>query len=237
MSGPGILSEAMVDRHEPLPWLPPPQGPARADDGDFGPFMTAAARALTRLFGAEVHVLPGRAQPPGAPRIAEPLAALLMTLRMGGDPARAGTIAPGSAGVRYAAIIAAALDEVAQRIWPPDDRGGFDLDIACGAIAGHAHVPAPPPLLAEAAAPLPRVRLDGLPLRVRVELASAETLVAALLPLRAGLVVPIDPVPEMPLVIGEQRIGRATVLPLPDGRQQATIVALSAAAIAPGGRA
>jgi flagellar motor switch/type III secretory pathway protein FliN len=233
MSGAGIVSEAIADAGEPLPWLPAPLGPgeSRADDGDFGPFLTAAARALTRLFGAEVHVLPGRASAagaaPGAARVAEPLAALLMTVRMGGDPARAGAIAPGSAGQRYAAAIAATLDDVARRVWPPDDRGGFDLDIACGAIAGHAHVPAPPPLPVDPAAPRVTVRVDDLPLRIRVELASADTLVSALLPLRAGLVVPIDPEPEMPLLIGEHRIGRAIVASLADGRQQATIVAIA----------
>ncbi len=229
MTGAGIVSEAFADGGEPLPWLPPPLAPGttRADDADFGPFLIAAARALSRLFGAEVQVLPGRATAPGGPRIAEPLAALLMTLRMGGDPARAGAIAPGSAGQRYAAAIAATLDDVAQRVWPPDDHGGFDLDIACGDVAGHAHVPAPPPLPANPAAPRARIFVADLPLRLRVELASAETLLTALLPLRAGLVVPIDPNPEMPLLIGEHRIGRATVASLADGRQQATIVAIA----------
>ncbi|KPF79495.1 hypothetical protein IP88_01855 [alpha proteobacterium AAP81b] len=229
----GIVSEALSDA--PAPWLPSPLAPGttRGDDADFGPFLTAAARALTRLFGAEVHVLPGRPGPAGAPRIAEALAALLMTVRMGGDPARAGSTAAGAAGARYAAVIADALDEVAKRVWPPDDHGGFDLDIACGDIAGHAHVPAPPPV-ETTAAPAVRVRLDDLPLRVRVELASAQAFVAALLPLRAGLVVPIDPVPEMPLIVGEHRIGRATVAPLADGRQQATIVAVAVAPL--GGR-
>ncbi len=40
---------------------------------------------------------------------------------------------------------------------------------------------------------------------------------------------PINPVPDMPLIIGEHRIGRATVMALPDGRQQATIVAMGVA--------
>lgn len=230
-----ILSEALADPSEPQPWLPAALAPghARADDSDFGPFLVAAARALTRLFGAEVAVLPGRPQGPQAPRIADCLAALLMTLRMGGDPARAGAT-PGSAGARYADAIAATLDDVALRVWPPRDQSGFDLDIACGGTAGHAHVPAPPPV---AGAPPKRVCVADLPMRLRVELASETAPVALLLPLRAGLVVPINPEPEMPLVLGEHRIGRATVAPLPDGRQQATIVALAVVpAAGPGGR-
>lgn len=219
-----ILSETLTDPAEPQPWLPPALGPgaSRADDADFGPFLIAAGRALSRLFGAEVQVLPGRSPGAQAPRIADSLAALLMTLRMGGDPARAGT-APGAAGGRYARAIADTLDDVARRVWPPRDQSGFDLDISFGEISGHAHVPAPPPLPGP---PPPRVRVDDLPMRLRVELASAAAPVAMLLPLRAGLVVPIDAEPEMPLVLGEHRIGRATVAPLPDGRQQATIVAL-----------
>ena len=49
----------------------------------------------------------------------------------------------------------------------------------------------------------------------------------SLLPLRAGTVLAIDAAAEMPLILGRHCIGRATVTPPPDGRQQAEIVAIA----------
>jgi flagellar motor switch/type III secretory pathway protein FliN len=233
-----IRSEAVPDEVWPEQFLPrqarlPDAFDDDDDDGDFGPFLVAAGRALTQLFGVPVEVLPGRAPADAGDAAALPVAAvlagLLATLRLGGDPARGGA-AGGVSGVamaRYARAIAEALAGVAARVWPGDCRAtGFDLDIACGAIAGHAHVAAPPRVPKASPAALAGVRLLDLPMRVRVEIASDMTLVASLLPLQAGTVLPISPVPDMPLIIGDHRIGRATVAPQPDGRQLATIVAM-----------
>jgi hypothetical protein len=55
--------------------------------------------------------------------------------------------------------------------------------------------------------------------------------VARLLPLCAGTVLPIDPVPEMPLIMGDHRIGAVTLTPMPDGRQQAVVVAMGVEAV------
>lgn len=245
MSDLRIRSEAIPEAAWPLPFLPPQASPASdddPDDGDFGPFLIAAARSLAALFGLPVEVLPGR--PPRAlpgeatPRVAVTLAGLLATLQLGGDPERAGgTPGGGVVAARQAAAIAAALDAVAERVWPMGARAeGIDLDIAFGTIAGHAYVPAPE--RPAPAVPMPVAALAAglleMPMRVRVELASDMTPVAALLPLSTGQVLPIAPTPEMPLLLGDHRIGRVTLAPLADGRQQATIVAIDVAAI--GGR-
>lgn len=258
-----IRSEAVPDAVWPQPFAPRPAevaGDDAAEDGDFGPFLGAAARALTALFGFPAEVQPGR--PPKAlpgdkvPRVAGELAGLLATVQLGGVPARragddperaiggaparrvsdrAGVVKEGGVIiVRHARAIADTLDAVAERVWPMGcRRAGIDLDIACGGIAGHAHVPAPEqpaPVVPEPVAALAARVLD-MPMRLRVELASEMVLVATLLPLCTGRVLAIDPSPEMPLILGDHRIGRATVAPLPDGRQRATIVAIDVEAI------
>lgn len=75
-----------------------------------------------------------------------------------------------------------------------------------------------------------------MPMRLRVELASELTPVSALLPLRRGAVLPIAPTREMPLILGDHCVGHATLAPLPDGRQQATIVDVGVAALEGGFR-
>ena len=155
MSDLRIRSEAFAEDIWPEQFLPRQARLPDAydeEDGDFGPFLLAATRALATLFGAEVEVLPGRppVMPDGGapPRVAPALAGLLATLRLGGDPAR--PFDAGLSGValtRFARTIAETLDGVAVRVWPRECRlSGFDLDIACGAVSGHAHVPTPPPL-------------------------------------------------------------------------------------------
>lgn len=244
MSGLRIRSEAMPDPVWPLPFLPPQAAPAEDDtvaDSDFAAFLQVAARELSQLFGAAVEVLPGRPPKPrpgeATPRIAAALAGLLATLRLGGDPARGFISGGGVVTARQATAIAAVLDAVADRVWPTGaHEPGIDLDIACGSTSGHAFVPAPerPPAVVPVPVAALARRLFEMPVRVRVELASDMTLIAALLPLYAGRVLPIDPSPEMPLILGDHRIGRATLAPLADGRQQATIVAIDVEAI--GGR-
>lgn len=229
MSDLRIRSEAASER-----WVEaflPPQVDAsdrpRDDEGDFAPFLTACARALGTLFGAPVEILPARPRDPAAPRIAAALAGLLAGVRMGGDATRPAMVG-GIAQVRYARIIADTLDACAVRVWPAaSTAAGYDLDISCGAVSGHAYVPAPPPVATlPAAVPEPLPQRDDLPLRLRVELASDLVLVSSLLPLRAGCVLPISPRPEMPLIIGDHRIGRVTVVPHANGSQQASIVAI-----------
>ena len=159
MSDLRIRSEALEEVWA-QPFLPPqahvPGSFDDGDEGDFGPLLVACSRALTALFGLPVSVVPGR--PPRAeggepvPRVAPILAALLATLQLGGDPARAAVSGAGPR--RQAQAIAEALDAAALRSWPDISRSpGFDLEVSCAGHAGHAHVPAPPraPVAAAAA--------------------------------------------------------------------------------------
>lgn len=239
MSDLRIRSEAVPDTHWPRAFIPmavTDAAVATPDDADFGPFLAAVARSLTLLFGVPVEVVPALAPTGPLPSVAPVLAALLATARLGGDMARAtrpGARAPDTIGgvamARHARAIDDALAAVAARAWPATARrAGLDLDIAVGAITGHARVaapdrpdpgPPPPPPLA--------TRLFDLPMRVRVELSSGLVAVAALLPLRAGTILPIDPVPEMALIVGDHCIGRAIVTSQPDGRQQANVTAIN----------
>lgn len=235
MSDLRIRSEAMSDDVWAQPFLPPSARGGEAgddDDADFEPLLASAARALTALFGLVVTVRAGRPAVRGdasaAPRVAAVLAGVLATVRLGGDPARAGGVT-GVSLARYAAAIVAAIDAVAVADWPPECRmAGFDLDIACGAVEGHARMLAPPRVVPPPPLPIARLGREvlGLPLRIRVELAADVRMIGSLLPLRAGQVLAISPVAEMPLIVGRHSIGRATVTALPDGRQMAEIVAI-----------
>lgn len=241
-----IRSEASAEDLWPQLFLPPQAHTGSVadggDDSDFGPLVKGAARALTQLFGLAVVVAPGRplksvdGAPP--PRVAPVLAAVLATVQLGGDMVR--PLAPGAASgltlARQTRAIVAVLDGVADRFWPDGCRlAGFDLDVVCAAMAGHAHVAAPASAMVAPAAAEPvaalAARVFDLPMRVRVELATGMAMVASLLPLRPGTVLPIDPLPEMPLIVGDHCIGRVTLTPLPDGRQQATIVAIGVEAL------
>lgn len=239
MSDLRIRSEALEEVWA-QPFLPPqahvPGSFDDGDEGDFGPLLVACSRALTALFGLPVSVVPGRPpRPEGGepvPRVAPILAALLATLQLGGDPARAAVSGAGPR--RQAQAIAEALDVAAARSWPDISRSpGFDLEVSCAGHAGHAHVVAPP----RAPVPPPQpvaalaTRVFDMPMRLRVELASELAPIAALLPLRAGTVLPIAPTREMPLILGDHCIGHATIAPLPDGRQQATIVDIGVTAL------
>jgi flagellar motor switch protein FliM len=68
-------------------------------------------------------------------------------------------------------------------------------------------------------------------MRLRVELAAAMVSLAALLPLRAGQVLAIQPVAEMRLRMGDHGVGRVTLQAQADGRQAATIVAVDVDAL------
>lgn len=245
MSDLRIRSEPVPDEVWPEAFIPMQarheSGGDADDESDFGPFVLGVSRALTALFGVPVEAAPGRPPRPErdevVPRVAVALAAALATVQMGGDltrPPEASSEARSRASLalqRQARSIAAVVDGVAERLWPEGSRApGFDLDVACGVVGGHVHVPAPVSAGVRPPPPAPSphlaARLFDLPMRVRVELASGMMAVSRLFPLRTGTVLPIDPVPEMPLIMGDHRIGHATLAPLPDGRQQATIVAM-----------
>ena len=239
MSDLRIRSETVSDDDWGQPFLPPAaQGEGENyDDGvDFAPLLSALDLALTRLFGLTVSVTPGRPQPRSEPdrhtRVDPALADLLATLRMGGDPARAGNAA-GTVQLRYATAIVAAIDTVATSVWP---RAGttiqFDLDVRCqhakGVIEAQAVLvppPRPPPPVPRPIAAL-RQELLTLPLRVRIELAADVRMIASLLPLRGGQVLAITPNAEMAMIVGRHSIGRVNVTAQPDGRQVAEIVAI-----------
>jgi hypothetical protein len=234
-----IRSEAMSDAGWAQPFLPPAardEDDPFGDGEDFGPLLAAAGRALTALFGLAVTVRPGRPETRAdggpVPRVAPVLAGLLATLRLGGDPGRA-VPASGATLARHGAAIATALDAAAARDWPATTRlAQFDLDILCnhaaGTINGHASIVGPPRIPPPAPQPIMALRHEvlGLPMRLRVELAADMLLVSSLLPLRTGQVIAIAPPLEMPLILGRHRIGRALVSALPDGRQQAELVAI-----------
>lgn len=235
-----IRSEALSDADWSQPFVPPVARDAHdpfGDDDDFGPLLAATGRRLSALFGLVVTARPGRlpkSADGGKPaRIAPGLAGLLATLRFGGDPARA-IEAGGVALARHATAIIAALDAVTAADWPATCAlGEYTVEIACahgsGSIAGHAILVAPLRQLPPPPQPILALRHEvlGLPMRIRVELAAEMRLIGSLLPLRAGQVLAITPPAEMPLILGRHCIGRAVVTPLPDGRQQAELVAIA----------
>lgn len=240
----GIRSEVPRTDIWAQPFLPPQARGSGDDDdmdADFGPLLAGVGRALTQLFGLAVTVAADRPLPRAAeaPRVDAALASLLATVRLGGDPARSPASAGGVVMARQAGAIAAAADAAAAQYWPRECRlAGFDLAVTivgvaaaplAGLTAAPLHVLAPPrpaPLVPVPLAVL-AAEIMALPVRVRVELASDTAMVAMLLPLRIGSVLPINPRPDMPLLLGDHRIGTATITPLPDGRQQALITALA----------
>jgi flagellar motor switch/type III secretory pathway protein FliN len=244
-----IRSEAIPEEVWPEPFSPLPARDSSWDDvadHDFGPFVLGVSRAMTALFGLPVVATPGRPPRPErdevVPRVAVTLAAALATVQMGGDldrPPEAGSAARSRTSLtlaRQARSIAQVVDGVAERLWPEGcPLPGFDLDVACGVVGGHVHVPAPANATVRPAAPVASAdlaaRVFDLPMRVRVELATGLVPVASLLPLAAGTVLPIDPVLEMPLIMGDHRIGAVTLTPMPDGRQQAEVTAIRVEAL------
>jgi len=234
-----IRSEAIPDAQWAQPFLPPVARDADdpfGDGDDFGALLAAVGSALTALFGLVVtarHTRPEtRADGGLVPRVSPVLAGLLATLRLGGDPART-VAATGATLARHGGAIAEALDAVAASAWPATTRlAQLDLELlcthACGTIAGHASIIGLPRALPLPPQPIMALRNEvlGLPMRLRVELAAEMRLVSSLLPLRTGQVLAIAPPLEMPLLLGCHSIGRALVSALPDGRQQAELVAI-----------
>jgi flagellar motor switch/type III secretory pathway protein FliN len=216
----------------------PRSAEAPPDDGDDTPFMPlllALEQAFGAAFGCATSVHPGRGLAPGAPDVAPELAALLATVRLGGDPARPVATLSGVTTARHAGELAQLVAREALRLWPASSRRAelvVDVMVRPGGeaaeagIVGSIRLPAPPtPLPASAPRPLGAAALE-VPLRLVVRLAEEAVPLSRLLPLRPGLVIPINACPEMPVHLGDHLVGWASLAPLPDGRQQASIISI-----------
>ncbi|MEY2882529.1 MAG: hypothetical protein RL490_253, partial [Pseudomonadota bacterium] len=203
---------------------------------DFGPLLATSARLLTALFGLAVTVRPGRRETGGEGplRVDAALAGLLATVQLGGDPARPSPAVAARAIARQTGQIIAALDAAAAAAWPPEClMPEFDVELNCAVpgapVTGLARILAPP--RPPRAVPPPIAALHGevlaLPMRVRVELAADMIGIAGLLPLRPGAVLPIVANADMPLILGQHRIGQARLTAQPDGRQRAEILSIA----------
>lgn len=234
------MSQLLIRTEAPAPdvfvddWRPR-SAQAPRDDGDdtpFEPLLLALEAELATMLGLRVAVHPGRGIPPGAPDVALDLGGLLATIRLGGDPARAVLHLTGITTARHARQIGEALLPVAHRLWPAGSRRpALVVDVIVsladgGSVVGSIRLPAP-------AEPVPLVppRALGaaafdLPLRLCVRLAEEEVPLGRLLPLQPGLVIGFNICPDMPVLLGDHRVGFAALSPLPDGRQQASITSL-----------
>jgi flagellar motor switch/type III secretory pathway protein FliN len=232
-----IRSEPPADAAFIEDWRPR-SAEAPPDDGDDTPFMPlllALEEALGAAFGCATSVHPGRGLAPGAPDVAPELAALLATVRLGGNAVRPVAILTGVTTARHAGELAELVARQAQRLWPASSRraelvvdviakpGG---DAAVASIVGSIRLLAPPtPVPATAPRPLGAAALE-VPLRLVVRLAEEAVPLACLLPLQPGLIIPINACPEMPVHLGDHLVGWASLTPLPDGRQQANIITI-----------
>lgn len=213
----------------------PRSAAAPPDDGDDTPFMPlilALEEALASLFGLPVAVHPGRGLPPGAPDVALELGALLATVRLGGDPARPIACITGVTTARHARQLGEQLQPLVLKLWPAESlRPALVIDVivtlgAGSSVVGVVRLPAPEaPRPAEPSRPLGAAALT-LPLRLPVRLASEMLPLSRLLPLQPGLVIPIHSCPEMPVMLGDHQVALASLVPLPDGRQQASLIAI-----------
>lgn len=213
----------------------PRSAQAPRDDGDdtpFEPVLLALEAELARLFGLATAVHPGRGIPPGDPDVALTLGGLLATIRLGGDPARPLPILSGITTARHARQLGEVLLPVAHRLWPAGSRRpALVVDVIVslsdgGSVVGSIRLAAP----AEPAPLVPPRPIGAagleLPLRLAVRLADEEVPLARLLPLQPGLVIAFNICPDMPVLLGDHRVALASLAPLPDGRQQASITVL-----------
>lgn len=229
-----IRTEAPAEPNFVDDWRPR-SAQALPDDGDDAPFepvLLALEDALTALFGCETGVHPGRGMPTGAADIAPDLAALLATVRLGGDPAQPVAALGGVTTTRYAQVLAGELLAVAHGVWPAGSRRAeLCVDVLVKpapdvSVVGSVRLPAPPvPEPLHPPRPLGDAALQ-VPLRLAVRLAQEDLPLSRLLPLRPGLIIAINACPDMPLQLGDHQIGQVNLVPLPDGRQQASIIAV-----------
>lgn len=222
-----------VDAWRPRPAEAPPDD---GDDTPFEPLIMALEDELTRTLGVEVSVHPGRKEtrglPPGAPDIAPELGALLATLRLGGDVARPVGQISGVVTARHAKLLGDQLLGLAHRLWPTGRRRpSITLDVLATvaegvSVVGSIRLAAPPdPVPVLPPVPLGAALFDC-PMRLAVRIAEESVPLARLLPLQPGLVIPFNACPEMPVLLGDHRIAQASLTPMADGRQQASIIAL-----------
>jgi hypothetical protein len=230
-----LLIETPPDARAVDDWRPR-QAEAPPDDGDdapFEPLILALEDELTRSFGVEVSVHPGRGLAPGAPDVAPELGALLATIRLGGDISRPVAQISGVATARHARLLGDQLLPLAHRLWPAGRRRPYiALDVLVTispetSVVGSIRLAAPPdPVPPVPAMPLGAALFD-LPMPLAVRIADEAVPLARLLPLRPGLIISFNACPDMPVRLGDCQVAQATLLPLPDGRQQASISAIT----------
>jgi hypothetical protein len=230
-----IRTEAPPEANFVDVWRPRP-AEAAPDDGDdtpFEPLIMAIEDELTRTLGVEVSVHPGRGLPPGAPDIAPELGALLATIRLGGDVSRPVAQFSGVTTLRHAQALGDQLLGLAHRLWPAGRRRPhITLDVLATiapdtSVVGSIRLAAPPdPVPVQPVVPLGAAAFT-LPMRLAVRIAEEEVPLARLLPLAPGLVIPFNACPDMPVRLGDCQVALASLAPLPDGRQQASITALA----------
>lgn len=226
------LEPDFVDSWRPRPAESPPDD---GDDTPFEPLILALEDELTRTLGVAVTVHPGRSQArglaPGAPDIAPELGALLATIRLGGDVSRPVGQISGVVTARHAQLLGEQLLALAHRLWPAGRRRpSITLDVLATvaddeSVVGSIRLTAPPdPVPVLPPAPL-GAALFELPVRLAVRIAEEDVPLARILPLQPGLIIPFNACPDMPVLLGDHRIAFASLMPLPDGRQQASITA------------
>ncbi len=226
-----IRSEAAAEMPWPEPFLPP-AAQGTASMADTAPLVLAVGVAIERLLRRPVQVLPANCEETEAAEVGggQRLSEHWLSLRLGGS-ADAAQVRGGMAGATWSRfrdqLLAAAAAAVPD--WP-DDLDQLAVLVTLGSGSGAVEdvilLQAPPraALLPQPASPALAAQLAAMPMRITVELASARMSLDALLPLHKGQVLAIQPVREMQLRLGDHGIGAATLEPLPDGRQAATLL-------------
>ena len=234
------MSDLLIRTEAPAPdvfvddWRPrSAQSPP--DDGDDTPFMPLILELeseLAQLLGVEVSVHPGRSPSADAPDVAPELGALLATIRLGGDPARPVGAVSGVTTARHARLLGEHLAPLVQRLWPAGRRrSAIVVDVLATvapgtSVVGSIRLAAPPdPVPVQPPAALGAAAF-ALVLRLPVRIAHEEVPLSRLLPLQPGLVITFNACAEMPVMLGDTQVALASLVPLPDGRQQASMIAL-----------
>jgi hypothetical protein len=230
-----IRSEAFVETPVIDSFVPLPIRAGSHNPSDLAPLIQAAGQALAGLLGHPVQLVPATEDEAEAieGKGGRRLAALFLTTRLGGDPARALVESMGGEVLEaYHARLLAGVKAGVQSpaLWP---RGVDELPVTVLAAGLEDGLWLIPPLdrpsqEVRAMPPHPRMLagLGEVPMRLRVELAAMEMPLAALLPLHVGQVIPISPATDMALRMEAHGIGRVTLSSRPDGRQEALLVGL-----------
>lgn len=230
-----IRSEAFVETPAIDSFVPPPIRSGSHNPSDLAPLIDSASRALAGLLGQKVQLIPASEEETEAieGKGGRRLAALFLTMRLGGDPARAQMEVPG--GEVLAAYHARLLAEVEASVQVPSlwPRGVDDLAVVALVAGLEDGLMLVPPLdrpsqEVRAMPPHPRMLagLGEVPMRLRVELSALEVPLSVLLPLHIGQVLPISPAADMVLRMEGHGIGRVTLSSRPDGRQEALLISL-----------